>query len=135
MHSLWFVSLILGYLDDSDSMICEENDARKETLIEFVDHITEVYSMANESGILAMRFTNSDQGKENWTGESKDYLDHHSYGGSTRIGTALKERILDRFAIGNPNQSKPLLVIIVTNGVVCLSPNIFFWGYIIITRK
>jgi len=105
-------------------MIYEENGARKETLIQFVDHITEIFSMANESGILAMRFMNSYRSKENWTGKSKDYLDHHNYGGLARIGTALKERILDRFAIGNPNQSKPLLVIIVTNGVVCLCSNI-----------
>jgi len=106
-------------------MIYEENGARKETLIQFVDHITEIYSMANESGILSMRFMNSYRSKENWTGKSKDYLDHHNnYGGLERIGTALKERILDPFVIGNPNQSKPLLVIIVTNGVVCLSPNI-----------
>ena len=118
-----FVSLILAWIDDSDSMIYEENGARKETLIQFVDHITEIYSMANESGILSMRFMNSYRSKENWTGKSKDYLDHHSYGGLARIGTALKERILDRFATGNPNQSKPLLVITVTNGIVCLSPN------------
>jgi len=124
VHSLRGFSLILGWIDDSDPMIYEENGARKRTLIQFIDHITEIYSMANESGILAMRFTNSYQGKENWAGESGDYLDHHSYGGLTRIGTALKERILDRFAIGNPNQSKPLLVLIVTSSAVCLSPNI-----------
>jgi len=105
-------------------MIYEERGARKETVTRFIDHIMEIYSMANESGILAMRFMNNYRGKKNWTGMSQEYLDQHSYGGLSRIGTALKERILGRFAIGNPNQSKPLLVLIVTDGVVCLSPDI-----------
>ena len=106
-------------------MINEENGARKKTLIQFIDHITEIYSMANESGILAMRFMNGRRGKKNWTGESKNYLDQHNFGGTTRIGTELKKKILDKFAIGNSNQSKPLLVLIVTDGAVCLSLKIF----------
>ena len=105
-------------------MINEENGARKKTLIQSIDHISEICSMANESGILALRFMNDGGGKDNWTERSSEYLDHHSYGGLTRIGTALKEKILDNFAIGNPNQSKPLLVIIITDGGVCLSSNI-----------
>jgi len=113
-----------GWIDDSDSMIYEENGKRKKTLIQFIDHITKICSMANESGILAMRFMNSGGGKRNWTGESQEYLDHHSYGGMARIGTELKRKILDKFVIGNPNQSKPLLVLIATSGEVCLSPQI-----------
>ncbi|PUU80831.1 hypothetical protein B9Z19DRAFT_1106808 [Tuber borchii] len=105
-------------IDDSDSMIYEERGARKNTLIQFVDHITEICSMANESGLLAMRFMNGRRGKKNWTGKSQEYLNNHSYGGLTRIGTALKEKILDLFAIGNPNQRKPLLVLIITDGAV-----------------
>jgi len=118
-----FCSSLDGWVDDSDSMIREEDGKRKETLIQFIDRITEIYSMANESGILAMRFMNGRGGRENWTEKSKDYLDHHSYGGVTRIGTELKKKILDKFAIGNPNQSKPLLVLVVTDGAVCLSSN------------
>ena len=104
-------------------MVHEENGARKNALIQFVDHITEIYSMANESGILAMRFMNGRKGKKNWTQESsKEYLDGHSYGGLTRIGVALREKILDIFV--NSKQSRPLLVLIVTDGAVCLSPKI-----------
>ena len=114
-------------------MISEENGQRKEILIKFVDHITEIYSMANESGILAMRFMNGAGGKKDWTGKSKDYLDHHSYSGVTRIGTELKKKILDKFATGNPDQSKPLLVLIVTDGIVCLL--LTFLSYIITVRK
>jgi len=101
-------------------MVYEEEGARKKTLVQFIDHITEIYLTANESGILSMRFMNSYRGKRNWTGKSQDYLDRHSYSGVSRIGAALKERILDPLATENPNQSKPLLVIIVINGVVCM---------------
>ena len=101
-------------------MIYEDNGVRKETLIPLIDHITEIYSMANESGVLAMRFMNSRGGKKNWRERSQGYLEQHSYGGMARIGTALKRRILDKFAIGNPHQSKPLLVLIVTDGAVCI---------------
>ena len=34
----------------------EKNGARKKTLRQFIDHITEICSMASSSGILAMRF-------------------------------------------------------------------------------
>ena len=113
-----------GWIDDSDSMISEQNGARKETLIQLIDHITEIYSMANESGILALRFMNSEAGKENWNEKSsREYLDGHDYGGVSRIGKELK-KILDKFATGNSNQIKPLLVLIVTNSGVCLPPNI-----------
>jgi len=105
-------------------MISEDDGERKETLIQFVDHITEIYSMANESGIFAMRFMNTGGGKKNWKGKSQDYLDHHTYRGLTRIGTELKRKILDKFAIGNSRQGKPLLVLIVTDRAVCLSPNV-----------
>ena len=118
-----FFLLIVGWTADSDSMIHEENGARKNTLIQFVDHITKICSMANESGILAMRFMNSMGGKKNWTGRSQKYLDGHSYGGMARIGTELKKKILDIYAIRNSKQSKPLLVLIVTDGGVWLSPN------------
>ena len=126
MHSLGVVCLFLdGFKDDSDSMIYEEGGKRKDTLVHFIDQITKIYTMANESGILALRFMNSPRGKKNWKGESlKGYLDRHEYGGLTRIGTTLKEKILDLFAIGNSNQSKPLLVLIVTDGAVCPSPDI-----------
>ena len=116
--------LIIGLIDDSDSMIYGEEGSKKKSLIQSIDHITEICSMANESGILAMTFMNHRGGKKNWTGKSQEYLDRHSYGGATRIGTELKKRILDKFVIGNPNQSKPLLVFIITDGGVYFSPGV-----------
>ncbi|KAG0128933.1 hypothetical protein HOY82DRAFT_611482 [Tuber indicum] len=106
-------------IDDSDSMIREEGGKRIKTLRQFIDHITEIYSMANESGVLVMRFMNRPGGKTNWTEESsQEYLNKHVYGGVTRIGTELKRKILDVFAIGNGKQFKPLLVLIATDGTV-----------------
>ena len=90
----------------------------------FIDHITEIYSMANESGVLTIRFMNRAGGRRNWTGKSREYLNHHIYGGVTRIGTALKKRILDKFVTGNLDQRKPLLVLIASDGGVCFSPKI-----------
>ena len=110
-------------------MVSDKNGARKKSLIEFVDHITEICSIANGSGILAMRFMNGARGKKNWTGKSQGYLDQHNYSGLARIGTELKKKILDIFAIGNSRQSKPLLVLIVTDSGVCLSPRIFLKLY------
>jgi len=99
-------------------MVHEEDGKRKETLIQYIDHITDIYKLANGSGILGLRFMNSRGGKPNWTGKSKDYLDKHEYGGVTRIGTELHRKILKKFAMNKPNQSKPLLVLIVTDGAV-----------------
>lgn len=112
-----------GWIDDSGSMIYKENGARKEALIDFIDLITEIHSIANESGILAMRFMNCGGGKNNWIGRSGYYLGNHKYGGGRRIGTELKEKILDEFVIGNSDQRKPLLVLIVTDGAVCHPPD------------
>ena len=113
-----------GWIDDSDSMIWEENGERKKTLVELVDHIRKICSMANESGTPAMRFMNRAGDMENWTGKWQEYLDHNSYGGLTKIGTELN-KILDKFAVGDPNQKKPLLVLIITDGAVCFTPKSF----------
>ena len=126
MYSVGSVLLTVGWIDDSSSMISEENGERMESLAGFIDHITEIYSMANESGILAIRFMNRPGGRENWTGKSREYLDHHIYGGVTRIGTALKKRILSEFVA--ENQKKPLLVLIATDGAVCLSPKVSIYN-------
>ena len=124
VHSLGVVLLTVRWIDDSSSMISEENGQRMEALVRLIDHITEIYSMANESGIIAIRFMNRAGGRNDWTRKSHEYLDHHIYGGVTRVGTAIKKRILDEFIIGNRNQKKPLLVLIATDGAVCLSPKI-----------
>ncbi|KAG0641317.1 hypothetical protein HOY80DRAFT_1021395 [Tuber brumale] len=64
-----------GWIGDSGSMIHEKGGKRKETLIRYVDGITEIYSMSNEAGVLALRFTNTSGGKKHWTRQSRQYLD------------------------------------------------------------
>ncbi|KAG0641323.1 hypothetical protein HOY80DRAFT_919114 [Tuber brumale] len=104
-------------IDNSDSVIYREEDLRGKTLILYVDCVTEICSMANKSGIFAMRFMNSLGGKKNWTGKSQEYLNQQRYSGVAKIGTKLRKKILDKFAIGKPSQSRPLLVLAVTGGL------------------
>ena len=118
--------LIVGWIDDSDSGITtdDERSMLKETLIQLIDYITEIYSLANESGILDMRFMNRGEGKRNWKEKSEKYLNEHRYGGMAHIGRKLREEVLDKCGIGNSGQSKPLLVLVIASNTVCLSPNI-----------
>ena len=113
-----------GLTDNSDSMINQEGGARKEALIRFMDHITEIYSMANESGILAMHFMNDSGLKRKWNGKSRKCLDRHILDALVRIGTELERKILDLYVSDYHNLSKPLLVLTVTAGAVCFSPEI-----------
>lgn len=106
-----------GRVDDSDSMIWEEKGERKKTLVMLIDQIWEICLMANESGIRTMRFMNRAGNIENWTEKKGEYLGRRVYGGLTKIGTEL-ENTLEDFSVGNSNQSKPLLVLIFTDGVV-----------------
>ena len=64
-----------------------------------------------------MRFMNRSGDMENWSNTWHEYLNHHGYGGLARIGTELK-RVLDEFAVGHPNQKKPLLLFILTDRLV-----------------
>ena len=84
-----------------------EEDGKRKTLIQFIDHITEICSMANKSGVFAMRFMNRGGGKKYWTGKSQEYLDHHLYGGVTRIGTELKRKILQNLRSEIPIRENP----------------------------
>jgi len=53
-----------------------------------------------------MLFANGYKGKENRTGvSSKEYLDGHSYGGLTRIGSALREKVPVNLRI--PSRANP----------------------------
>ena len=124
MNSLGLALLIAKWIDDSGSMILEENRQRKETLIQLIKEILDIYSMANGPDTHTMRLLNSREPDMKEGEKWEDYLGRHEFGGVTRIGTELKEQILDKFVIGNSSQSKPLLVLILADGAVCLSPEI-----------
>ena len=124
MHFLGFALLITGWIDDSGTMILEEDGHRKDILKTLMGHISEICSMVNESNTLNVRFLNTGKPEmekgENW----EDYLDRHEFGGVTRIGTELKRQILDDPMINNTNPKKPLRVLIFTDGAVYLPPEI-----------
>lgn len=108
--------------DDSVSMGTEENGERKLTMKDTMKAITEVYDLANDSGLLSVRFFNSDQSfikvkSKNVYSVWKKCL----YGGVTRIGSALSERVLDKY-VWAPGMKKPLLVMTITDGAVSSLP-------------
>lgn len=107
-------------------MESEENGTRKEMLKRTMEAITSIYDLANPNGILSVQFFNSDIGFKNITQKNLPWLwERCSYGGVTRIGSALGEKILNRFVV--PEMKKPLLVMIVTDGAVSsFSPLSFF---------
>lgn len=83
-----------------------------------MDHITSVYDLANPTGIRSVKFINAKRGlakvrSGNWRRNFKD----RDYDGMTRIGTALKTKILDQF-VWREEMKKPLLVMIITDGEV-----------------
>lgn len=124
MHFFGLALLIAGWIDDSGTMILEEDGKRKKTLKTLLGHILEICSTVNEPDTHNVRFLNTGKPEmkrgENW----EDYLDRHEFGGVTRIGTELKRQILDDPMINNTNPKKPLRVLIFTDGAVYLSPEI-----------
>jgi len=59
-----FPLLTVEWIADYDSITYEENRARKKSPMRFIDHITEICSMAGGSSILAMRFINCGEVKK-----------------------------------------------------------------------
>ncbi|KAL0635218.1 hypothetical protein Q9L58_005864 [Maublancomyces gigas] len=114
--TLYDIALLL---DDSVSMGIEENGERKLTMKDTMKAITEVYDLANDFGLLSVRFFNSDQSfikvkSKNVYSVWKKCL----YGGVTRIGSALSERVLDKYVWAPAGMKKPLLVMTITDGAV-----------------
>lgn len=99
-------------------MVSEQDGQRIETLKETMEEITTVYQLANKAGIIAVEFINATEGlrgvgKEDW----KKCFEDIKYDGVTPIGTSLKRKILDKF-VWNAPMTKPLVVIIITDGEV-----------------
>lgn len=105
-------------IDDSSSMETEQNGERIKTFKRTMAEITSVYDLANPRGIRSVKFINSKKGFMNIRrGHLKKNFASLKYDGMTRIGTALKERILTPYVWTNP-MTKPLLVMIITDGEV-----------------
>lgn len=94
--------------------------ANGEILTNTLNEICKIYSLANETGIQSVRYLNHRQGKGNvGLKDVKEVISRCAYTGVTRIGTELHRRVLSTLVL-NPKvpMSKPLLVIIVTDGTV-----------------
>lgn len=112
-------------LGDSESMVCHQRGDRIKQLQRLLNTIASVYSLAREQGIVSVRFLNAPKGKKNVNDETvKTVLKDHDYLGITRVGTGLKEQIVDKF-VRQSEMSKPLLVIVITDnpvGHMCFFP-------------
>lgn len=99
-------------------METEQNGERIKTFKKTMFEITSVYDLANSQGIRSVKFINSRKG---FTGIKRGNLRKNfatlKYDGMTRIGTALKEKILANYVWAKPME-KPLLVMIITDGEV-----------------
>lgn len=101
-------------------METEKEGVRIETLKRTISEITTIYDLAGPKGIRSIKFLNGKKGLRNIRSTNwKKRFDAHGYGGMTRIGSALKQKILNKFVFGTPME-KPLLIISITDGQVRL---------------
>lgn len=105
-------------IDDSSSMESEQGGERIKTFKKTMAEITSVYDLANPQGIRSVKFINSKKGLANIRrGNLRRNFAAMKFDGMTRIGTALREKILAQYVWANP-MTKPLLVMIITDGEV-----------------
>lgn len=101
-------------------MLFDQMGYRITLLQKLLNEITGVYNLARERGIPNVEFLNETNGKKNVTTQNvKTVVEGHDYGGTQRVGTELKRKILDRFVLGT-NMKKPMLVIVITDRAVRL---------------
>ncbi|KAI5784131.1 hypothetical protein FPQ18DRAFT_265952 [Pyronema domesticum] len=110
--SLYDLSILI---DDSLSMVTEEEGIQIKTLGKILRRVSPVYALAREDGIYTMDFLNEPDGYADFTAEDiNEILMNHSYYGWTRIGTELKSKVLSENV--HDNMKKPLLVLTITGG-------------------
>lgn len=90
-------------------------------LKDYFDLVVEIYGLAREKGINSVRFLNHPLGTRNVTEGRKDsVLTKTAYDGVTRLGSELYKKIILPFT--STTMTKPLLVIVTTDGAVRHSP-------------
>lgn len=114
-----------------------KTEKRKVTLSLVLEKVCEIYQCTREEGIISMRYFNHTVGKRDVTSEKgKQEVAGHPCKGVTKIGTELKRKIIDHFVYPvkgsredpaafetrkeNTVAKKPLLVIVITDGRVCV---------------
>ena len=104
-------------------MRVEEGGRRIEALKLTLLLIAEVYTLARPDGILAINSLNHGTG---WMDVRTDIvaeiINEDNFSGWTRIGTELKQKVLNYFV--KADMKKPLLVITITDGGVSITVTI-----------
>jgi hypothetical protein len=98
---------------------------RKTTLADVLKEVITVYQCHRTEGIPSIRFFNSNPGKKDVIKDNWNKVMPEFCRGVTKIGSELKRKILDPFVF-KPTKpedklTKPLLVIVITDGRVCRS--------------
>lgn len=110
------------------SMQTEQNGERIDSMKKALEEITSVYDLANPKGLYSVKFFNRNSGYKNINHmRCSTILNNIEYGGMTKAGTSLKLKILDRLVWGVGRMKKPLLVIIITDGMVSFWLNLIFY--------
>jgi hypothetical protein len=121
--------------DDSTSMIFNDmidpiesanpkTLPRKDTLLQVLELIYKIYGCARPNSIICQVLQCSNKLEKRKSGDISHKRYNYKCQGVTRIGTELKRKIVDPFVFNNKEgfeMKKPLLVIIITDGKVCVS--------------
>ncbi|CCX15012.1 Similar to hypothetical protein [Tuber melanosporum Mel28]; acc. no. XP_002835368 [Pyronema omphalodes CBS 100304] len=107
-------------IDDSLSMLTEQEGKRIEDLKKTLKLVAHIYRLYNDDGIKAVDFLNDEVGEVNVAEEDVDEIfKNHSYRGLTRIGTELQQKVLNESVLATDKEMfKPLLILIFTDGDV-----------------
>jgi hypothetical protein len=100
----------------------DDDKARKDILLEVLEHVCRTYECHDEKGVLSVKFFNARRGWGHVTQKKvQDKKENYRCQGMTRIGTELKRKVIDQYVFKKDPMLKPLLVIVITDGEVCVS--------------
>lgn len=111
---------VILYIDDSGSMLFEENGERIKDLKLILSRVAFAASLFDDDGI-SVRFMNSNEQGENIRSEAEvdGLIQRIQFKGLTPMGTNLKNKVLEPLVL-NPARAgqlrKPVLVITITDG-------------------
>lgn len=98
---------------------------RIEKLKRTVEEISSIYDLASPTGIKSVRFLNRKVGFKNVRNKKwGSIFNQVGYDGVARVGESLRAKVMDKF-VWNTQMAKPLLVMVITAGVVrsCKTPD------------
>ncbi|MCJ1368414.1 hypothetical protein MMC16_007556 [Acarospora aff. strigata] len=121
MASLALYDIII-YADDSGSMAFEEGGERIQDLKLMVGRVADVATLFDDDGILVRFMNGTTEGngiRDSGSASQMIMCLQVQFNGMTPLGTMLNQKIIQPFLMGGiqtRNLSKPILVIIITDG-------------------